>query len=191
MCNAVPVSIDRRGQDVRYALLAPLPLAFRRAELSALTGQAPGPFWTLKVRAAVVVILGKRFCQRACRVTFARRAAGATVGNELLRPNRRATIFSFGDHRKPRRRKPYPLGSGGKYHGGPGGTAAAVRSYFPPVILWFLSNHLERNPPHWAESSQRQTPISHAIFKKAAAYCRRLSICYEVIPPGSVPRRRG
>ena len=35
-------SIVRRGQGVRYALLAPLPLAFRRAEISALTIQAPG-----------------------------------------------------------------------------------------------------------------------------------------------------
>ena len=35
-------SIDRRGQGVRYALLAPLPLPSHRAEISALTGQAPG-----------------------------------------------------------------------------------------------------------------------------------------------------
>ena len=35
-------SIDRRGQGVRYALLAPLPLFSRRAEISALTVQAPG-----------------------------------------------------------------------------------------------------------------------------------------------------
>ena len=35
-------SIVRRGQGVRYALLAPLPLPSRRAEISALTVQAPG-----------------------------------------------------------------------------------------------------------------------------------------------------
>ena len=42
LLHAMPVSIDRRGQGVRYVLLAPLPLAFRRAEISALTVQAPG-----------------------------------------------------------------------------------------------------------------------------------------------------
>ena len=35
-------SIARRGQGVRYALLAPLPLPLRRAEIPTLTGQAPG-----------------------------------------------------------------------------------------------------------------------------------------------------
>ena len=35
-------STARRGQGVRYALLAPLPLHSRRAEISALTVQAPG-----------------------------------------------------------------------------------------------------------------------------------------------------
>ena len=35
--NGVLFSIDRRRQGVRYALLAPLPLAFHRAVLSALT----------------------------------------------------------------------------------------------------------------------------------------------------------
>ena len=40
--NTAPVSIDRRGQDVRYALLDPLPLAFHRAEITALNVQAPG-----------------------------------------------------------------------------------------------------------------------------------------------------
>ena len=40
--NLDSFSTARRGQGVRYALLAPLPLAFRRAEISALTGQAPG-----------------------------------------------------------------------------------------------------------------------------------------------------
>ena len=40
--HTVPVSIDRRRQGVRYALLASLPLAFRRAEIFALIVQAPG-----------------------------------------------------------------------------------------------------------------------------------------------------
>ena len=35
-------STVRRRQGVRYALLAPLPLSSRRAEISARTGQAPG-----------------------------------------------------------------------------------------------------------------------------------------------------
>ena len=40
--NAAQFSIDRRGQDIRYFLPAPLPLAFRRAEVSALNVQSPG-----------------------------------------------------------------------------------------------------------------------------------------------------
>ena len=68
--------------------------------------------WRLGARAAIAVILEKRFCQRACRVTFARRAAGAAVGYELLRPNRRATIFGLNGHQKPHRRKPYFWGPG-------------------------------------------------------------------------------
>ena len=40
--HEVPASIARRRQGVRYALLAPLPLSSRRAEIPALTVQAPG-----------------------------------------------------------------------------------------------------------------------------------------------------
>ena len=40
--HEVPASIARRRQDVRYALLAPLPLSSRRAAIPALTVQAPG-----------------------------------------------------------------------------------------------------------------------------------------------------
>ena len=65
LLNKTQSSIDRRRQGVRYVLLAPLPLAFRRAGVSALTVQAPGCPWTLRVRAVVVAILEKRFRQRA------------------------------------------------------------------------------------------------------------------------------
>ncbi len=147
-------SISRCGQGVRYALLAPLPLAFCRAKIFTLNIQAPGRFWTLRVRAAVVAILEKRFRQRACRVTFAGWAVGAAVGNELLRPNRRATIFSLVGCRKTHCRKPYFPGARGGQHGRQGGFAAAVRLCPPSVILWFLFNHLERNPPRRTESFQ-------------------------------------
>ena len=40
--NLDDLSNVRRGQGVRYALLAPLPLVFHRAEIPALTGLAPG-----------------------------------------------------------------------------------------------------------------------------------------------------
>ena len=40
--NLDSFSTARRGQGVRYALLAPLPLSSRRAEIPALTVQAPG-----------------------------------------------------------------------------------------------------------------------------------------------------
>ena len=42
LLHAMHVSIGRRRQDVRYALLAPLPLFTRRAEIFALNIQAPG-----------------------------------------------------------------------------------------------------------------------------------------------------
>ena len=40
--NLDDLSTARRRQGVRYVLLAPLPLSSRRAEISALTVQAPG-----------------------------------------------------------------------------------------------------------------------------------------------------
>ena len=40
--NLDDLSNVRRGQGVRYDLLAPLPLVFHRAEIPALTGLAPG-----------------------------------------------------------------------------------------------------------------------------------------------------